>query len=396
MAIPQIPDWRERILFGVGAKPTSENLRFFDAWTQAEGGTASNNPFNTTQPMSGSSFYNNLGGGIGVRNYTTAQQGIDATITTLTNGRYGNIIGALREGDNAMKAAAALAASPWGTGALTQKVLGGATGYTPVADTAPAPGAPSTGLSPAPATSSAAPTLDTGVFGRTLSRLEAGPTGLDRPGLQQMGISRILEQSTISPHAVRMMANLGEASKRIAESRQSADLASFGMDPHNEPVTRTLSTLQTGSTDSNYQTIDLGQDFDGPLHPNSNPIVAMAQQYLGTPYLWGGADPRKGFDCSGFVQYLYAQAGISLGRTTYDQIKQGQPVNDVKTLQAGDVVFFQHGGDVHHEGLYIGGGQFIHAPKTGDVVKISSLSDQYYASSFAGGRRFIAPAGPPT
>jgi cell wall-associated NlpC family hydrolase len=121
----------------------------------------------------------------------------------------------------------------------------------------------------------------------------------------------------------------------------------------------------------------------------------MAQQFLGTPYLWGGADPRKGFDCSGFVQYLYSQAGIALGRTTYDQIKQGQAIQDVKALKPGDVVFFSDRGDVHHEGLYMGGGQFIHAPHTGDVVKISSLSDPYYASQFAGGRRFVAPGDAP-
>src|SRR5262245_31077995 len=123
MAIPGIPDWRERILAGVGVKPTLENLRFMDAWARAEGGTATNNPFNTTQRMAGSTFYNQLGGGIGVQNYGTVQMGIDATVNTLTNGRYGNIIGALRKGDSAMAAANALANSPWGTGGLVQKIL---------------------------------------------------------------------------------------------------------------------------------------------------------------------------------------------------------------------------------------------------------------------------------
>jgi cell wall-associated NlpC family hydrolase len=126
-------------------------------------------------------------------------------------------------------------------------------------------------------------------------------------------------------------------------------------------------------------------DHNEPLSPNADGIVKAAKQYLGTKYAWGGTTP-KGFDCSGFVQYLYAHAGVKLGRTTYDQIKQGQHVG-LNHLQPGDVVFFSQKGDVHHEGLYIGNGQFIHAPHTGDVVKISSLSDPYYQSQFAGGRR---------
>lgn len=371
MAIPQIPDWRERILMGVGVKPTSENLRFMDAWAKAEGGNASNNPFNTTQPMDSATSYNS----VGVRNYLSPQQGIDATVNTLTNGRYGNIIGALRQGDDAMKTAAALSASPWGTGALTTKVLGG--------DPSPIASTPTAGV-----TGSQASQLREQM---QLPQLGAMSDASDRQQKPQLpNLAESLQIGSPSPTAVRMMADLGKASELISKSRSNpTTLGTYGMDQENMPVARTLKTLQTGSTDSNFQTIDLGQDFDGPIHPNANPIVNMAQQFLGTPYLWGGADPRKGFDCSGFVQYLYAQAGVSVGRTTYDQVKQGQHINSLDALQAGDVVFFQSGGDVHHEGLYIGGGQFMHAPHTGDVVKISSLSEPYYASQFMGGRRFI-------
>lgn len=127
-------------------------------------------------------------------------------------------------------------------------------------------------------------------------------------------------------------------------------------------------------------------DTDGPVSPNAKGIIQLAKQFLGTPYKWGGANPKTGFDCSGFVQWLMARKGVKVGRTTYDQIKQGQPVGR-KQLKPGDTVFFQKAGDVHHEGLYIGHGQFIHAPHTGDVIKISSLSDPYYAQQFAGGRR---------
>jgi cell wall-associated NlpC family hydrolase len=124
---------------------------------------------------------------------------------------------------------------------------------------------------------------------------------------------------------------------------------------------------------------------DGPLHPMAGGLIRQAEKFLGTPYKWGGADP-KGFDCSGFVQYLYGKQGIKLGRTTYQQINEGKPVKQ-NQLRPGDIVFFSKDGDVHHEGLYIGNNQFMHAPHTGDVVKISSLSEPYYAQQFAGGRR---------
>jgi peptidoglycan DL-endopeptidase CwlO len=111
-------------------------------------------------------------------------------------------------------------------------------------------------------------------------------------------------------------------------------------------------------------------------------VVGIAMSFLGTPYVWGGASP-SGFDCSGFVMYVYAQVGISLPHNAAMQYGYGSPVSRDQ-LQAGDLVFFDGLG---HNGIYIGGGSFIHSPHTGDVVKISSLSDSWYASTFVGGRR---------
>ena len=110
-------------------------------------------------------------------------------------------------------------------------------------------------------------------------------------------------------------------------------------------------------------------------------VVGIAMHYLGVPYVWGGSTPR-GFDCSGFVMYVYAQIGVSLPHSTYAMYAMGVPVSRDQ-LQPGDLVFFSGLG---HMGLYIGGGQFIHAPHTGDVVKISSLSG-YYSSAYVGARR---------
>lgn len=120
--------------------------------------------------------------------------------------------------------------------------------------------------------------------------------------------------------------------------------------------------------------------------PTAGKVVALAQKYMGTPYKWGGADPKTGFDCSGFVQYLYKQQGVNLPRTTQQQVNVGKAV-DKNNLRPGDLVFFNTEGRNSHEGLYIGDGQFIQAPHTGDHVKISSLSDPYYAKRFSTARR---------
>jgi cell wall-associated NlpC family hydrolase len=111
-------------------------------------------------------------------------------------------------------------------------------------------------------------------------------------------------------------------------------------------------------------------------------LVDIAMRYLGIPYVYAGADP-SGFDCSGFTMYVYAQVGISLPHTAAMQFGMGTPVS-YDQLAPGDLVFFYGLG---HVGMYIGGGNFIHSPHTGDVVKISSLAG-HYASVFDGARRY--------
>jgi cell wall-associated NlpC family hydrolase len=121
---------------------------------------------------------------------------------------------------------------------------------------------------------------------------------------------------------------------------------------------------------------------DGSL---ASQVVSIAMQYLGVPYVWGGSSPSTGFDCSGFVMYVYAQIGISLPHHAASQYGYGVPVSQ-EELAPGDLVFFDGLG---HEGMYIGGGQFIHAPHTGDVVKISSLYEDWYGSTYVGARRIL-------
>jgi cell wall-associated NlpC family hydrolase len=100
--------------------------------------------------------------------------------------------------------------------------------------------------------------------------------------------------------------------------------------------------------------------------------VSVAMQFLGTPYVWGGESPG-GFDCSGLTKYAYGQVGVGLSHFTGAQWNEGVRV-PADQLLPGDLVFFRS--DLGHMGMYIGGGQYIHAPQTGDVVKISSMGDR--------------------
>jgi len=126
----------------------------------------------------------------------------------------------------------------------------------------------------------------------------------------------------------------------------------------------------------------VSNDFGGNPAGHYSGVVGIAMQYLGVPYVWGGASP-SGFDCSGFTMYVYAKVGVSLPHNAAMQYGYGSAVSK-ENLAPGDLVFFNGLG---HEGIYIGGGQFIHAPHTGDVVKISSLSESWYASTYVGARR---------
>ena len=133
----------------------------------------------------------------------------------------------------------------------------------------------------------------------------------------------------------------------------------------------------------------------GGAGPKALAALAEAQKYTGTAYKWGGSTPQTGFDCSGLMQWAYSKAGIQIPRTSETQILAGNGITvDRQHLVPGDLVFFRDpGGDVHHVGISMGGDKFLHAPHTGDVVKVSSLDDPYYKRQFTGGRRFDEASG---
>jgi len=188
----------------------------------------------------------------------------------------------------------------------------------------------------------------------------------------------------------RLLASIKDeiARMKAADLRRQAELAAEARARYlREIQDQRQQALQAAVSQSAVQ--DVSQVPSGTLDPippappsRYGGVVGIALQYLGTPYVWGASGPSA-FDCSGFTSFVYSQVGVSLPHNAAAQYGYGVPVSRDQ-LEPGDLVFFDGLG---HVGLYIGGGQFVHAPHTGDVVKISSLSDSWYAATYVGARR---------
>ena len=163
--------------------------------------------------------------------------------------------------------------------------------------------------------------------------------------------------------AARKAAEAAEAARRAENAR----LAAMGYSSK-ETSTKSASASATTSVAGRGQA-----------------LVNSAKNFLGVPYVWGGTTPR-GFDCSGLVQYVCRQNGISVPRVAASQRNVGTYVSRAN-LQPGDLVFFGNGGRITHVGIYVGNGNMIHAPQTGDVVKISSINSSYRVARYAGAVR---------
>jgi cell wall-associated NlpC family hydrolase len=155
----------------------------------------------------------------------------------------------------------------------------------------------------------------------------------------------------------------------------TADEAQLAADKAEETVTAQLE--HTVISDVGEAEMDRGTNPIGRRR-----VVDIAFRYLGTPYRWAGASPA-GFDCSGFVMYVYSRVGIRLPHSSWMLWGVGKPVAR-KDLRPGDIVFFN---GRSHVGIYIGQGRFIHSPHTGDVVRVTRLSESWYGRTYDGARR---------
>jgi len=285
-------------------------------WQRREGGTAAFNPLNTTQRAPGATNYNS----VGVRNYRSQQQGLNATVETLRNGRYTDILRALTRN---LPLGSQESLKTWGTGTWS----GG---------NKSTPGGP--------------PTVGTPSF---------TPAPLSTPSFTMEDAARgsLKALATGNYDPVKALAGM----RRAAQAAAAASKGAGGV---------------------NY----LSQSFPimGPKGSKFGSKAArMVQDYLGVPYVWGGESPQ-GFDCSGLLQWVWGKLGVKIPRTTYDQVKAGFAVAR-RNLRPGDAVFFGTRSNVHHVGMFIGGGQFIEAPHSGAVVRISNLAGR---RDYVGARRY--------
>ena len=198
------------------------------------------------------------------------------------------------------------------------------------------------------------------------------------------------QEATLRTETATLHQELGEMAQRkqAIESQISslhareAQISSDIKRLIDEEQRRQNAAAATGGSSSSSSSPSSGGDI--PIPPSGTlggQAVAIAMQYLGTPYVWGGASPG-GFDCSGLTMYVYSRLGVGLPHNAAAQYGVGVAVPR-SALEPGDLVFFDGLG---HVGIYVGNGAFIHSPHTGDVVRVSSLSG-YYSSAYVGARR---------
>jgi len=122
----------------------------------------------------------------------------------------------------------------------------------------------------------------------------------------------------------------------------------------------------------------------------ANAVLMRAISLIGTPYRWGGNTPESGFDCSGLVNYVFADVlDLNLPRTSRELAAYQGPRIAKHQLATADLVFFGNGGEVTHVGIYIGDGRFIHAPSSGGTVRLEQLDTRYWTPRYSGARRVL-------
>jgi len=306
-------DWRKALLGTLGYKTTPQNLKFLDTWQRWEGGHTNNSArFNWLNTTHGDGPAINS---VGVKRFASFQQGIQSTAQTLMNGRYDDILDGLASGDPYTRRPTAglqvwVSGREDGNPGYAAKILGG--------DVA------------------APPLKQRQAAAVKRVRVKVGAAKTTSPNAQWDSAMKLIFAD--DPEMVQLMA---------------------GMDDVTARATKWVSP--GGSVKP------LPEEEGGPA--GANRLTRVAAQQLGKPYVFGSGPDTASFDCSDLIQWAYKQIGVSLPRTTFEQINVGRSVKG-KALQPGDLVFPSN----HHVVMYVGDGKVIAAPHTGTVVQYQPLS----------------------
>lgn len=325
-------DWRYAYLRAAGIKPNPQGLALLAQWQPWEGGhtknDATNNYLNTSEQMPGSRAINSTG----IQAYGSLAQGARAFAMTLHgNPHYAPLVAYLsgQHVDPTPGLETWVSGSPTGNSGYAAKILGSSV-----------PSAP--------------------------AQVASGATQSDFVPLAQPGVGEEVR--------AQALAGLGY----IARGKSPTDVFA--------DTVKSLPQQSLQGLAASVPKVEIPTQAQGGDALDTQ-AAHLVQKYLGVKYTWGGTSASTGFDCSGLVQTVWKQLGVSVPRTSQEQYKAGVSVKG--DLRPGDALFFV-GSDgtadaPGHEGLYIGNGKFIEAPHTGSVVRVSTLAGR---TDYVGARRF--------
>ena len=179
---------------------------------------------------------------------------------------------------------------------------------------------------------------------------------------------------------------IGYISKSLVSDKPVAEATSRGSTGERKPVSQENTVTEKKGTQSTQTTTIEASSSS----PKGNDVASFAKKYIGYNYVYGGSSPSTGFDCSGFASYVYNSFGYTIGRTCTEQISKGTAVSK-SNLLPGDLVFFNNGsgGSIGHVGIYVGGGQIVHAENSRTGVRTDTINSGFYNKYYYSARRII-------
>lgn len=217
--------------------------------------------------------------------------------------------------------------------------------------------------------------------------------------LQSKGIEAFYFRKDNGIYAVRFGDFISKDKARTAAAKlvTTGIIDSYYIAPPNEIVFAKPKepALEKAKPEEIHKTRDTRQTDKKETRPSRSDrdmgsiAARTAERFVGIPYRWGGDNVIDGMDCSGFVRAVYNLCGVNIPRTSKDQYKAGESVSK-KDIQDGDLVFFGSSeSKINHVGIYVGDGRFVHAPRRGEDIKVTSIDENYFEKRFIGARRYF-------